>query len=129
LQPSRFPKTGQLAHDQAQIESADVHEQPFGDVLVAPQMRASWRRSHSSERSALDQLAALTHQPLASASTHPPAVGIHRRLIGRFPYSRHLESASLMPLQSFGAVTGGAITIDLPFSPVEPDFPKIGTMG
>src|SRR5450756_1003808 len=81
LETPRLADADQCPHQQAEIESAGVHDQAFVNILMATQMRSPHpsRVVDVGERP-LDQLASSTHQSLASRPPNPSPVRVDRGL-------------------------------------------------
>ncbi len=74
-----MPEPVKLAHDQSQVEAADVHEHPLENIQVSAQVSSSHAAGFQSVSEApFDQLAAFAHQPLATLAADAPAIGVHR---------------------------------------------------
>src|SRR6478736_7056698 len=78
LQPAGRADTGQLTHDEAEIEAGGMNQEPLQDIRVTAQMRASHptRVIEVGER-AFDRLSASAHQTPAAATANPPTIAIH----------------------------------------------------
>ena len=79
LQAAGRADATQGAHEEAQVEPADVDAQPFQDIRVPPQMRAAHPTGVVEMRVRAFQ--SLTPAPLQGTPTrasNPSAVGVHR---------------------------------------------------
>ena len=81
LQPSRRADADQLSHQQPEIETAGVNQQPLQNVGVSAQVHASHAAGLVEMREGpLQALAAEPEQPQATRATNAPPIAIDRGL-------------------------------------------------
>src|SRR5574339_754095 len=79
LKPARRADAEERAHQEAQVEAADVYEEALRDVRVAPQVRAAHPAGLVEMGvGPLQVFAPATLQPTAARPADPPAVRIDR---------------------------------------------------
>ena len=85
LQAPRRAHAEARPHQQAQVEPADVHQEPLEDVLMPAQVRPPHRPGLKRVREGpFEQLPTRPEQCLATAPTDATAVGVHGVPFGRF---------------------------------------------
>ena len=78
LKASRRPDARQLAHEQAQVQSANAHQEPLEDVGMAAQMDSAQPPGFVEIGvRPFEAFAPAAHQTQAAGASDPPAVGIH----------------------------------------------------
>lgn len=78
LKAPRCADTDERAHQQAEIQRPRMEQQPFEDIVVTPQMDAPHAAGFEEMRKgALQPLASLTQQALASRAPNASAIAIH----------------------------------------------------
>lgn len=79
LEAARRPEARQVSHQQAQVQTADVHQQALEDVRMVAQIDPAPPSGFVQMRvGTFEPLAALAQQPLPAGALNPPPVGIHR---------------------------------------------------
>ena len=79
LEAARGPEARQMAHEQSQIQTADVHQQAPEDVPMAAQMEPAQSAGFVEMRvGRFKSFAALAQQPLAAGTLNPSPIAIHR---------------------------------------------------
>src|ERR1039458_10533250 len=87
LQPPGLADSYQLPHDQSQVETTSVDQQPLQDVVPSFQMHASHAAGFVHVgHTAFRQFTSLLLQLFAARPPNPPPVGVYLFLLVLFPF-------------------------------------------